>query len=55
MAAIARARARARSLRTYMEQYQPPYAIKLIGDVGGEGDGVIRTWPLYHARFLCDL
>lgn len=49
------ARTRARSLRTYLEQYRPRCAVKLVGNVGGKGDGVIQTWPLYHAQFLHDL
>ena len=48
-------RTRARSLRSYVERYQPRRAIKLIGGPGGEGEGVIETWPLYYAQHLRDL
>ena len=49
------ARTRARSLRSYMERYEPRRAIKLVGGPGGEGDGRVETWPLYYAQHLRDL
>ena len=48
-------RTHARSLRSYVERYRPRCAIKLIGGPGGEGGGVVETWPLYYAQYLCDL
>ena len=48
-------RTRARSLRSYIDRYAPHRAIKLIGGVGGGGQGPIETWPLYDARFLGEL
>ena len=48
-------RTRARSLRSYVERYQPRRAIKLIGGPGGEGEGVVETWPLYYSQHLRDL
>ena len=49
------ARTRARSLRSYVERYEPRRAIKLIGGSGGEREGRIETWPLYYAQHLRDL
>ena len=49
------ARTRARSLRSYVERYQPRRAIKLIGGPGGESEGRVETWPLYYAQHLRDL
>jgi len=49
------ARTRSRSLRSYVERYEPRRAIKLIGGPGGEGDGRVETWPLYYAQYLRDL
>ena len=46
---------RARSLRSYVERYEPRRAIKLIGGSGGEREGRIETWPLYYAQHLRDL
>ena len=48
-------RARARSLRSYIERYAPRRAIKLVGGAGGDAGGPIETWPLYDAQFLGDL
>lgn len=52
------ARTRARSLRSYVERYEPRRAIKLIGGPGGPGgpgEGRVETWPLYYAQHLRDL
>lgn len=49
------ARTRARSLRSYVERYEPRRAIKLVGGPGGEGEGRVETWPLYYAQYLRDL
>ena len=49
------ARTRARSLRSYVERYQPRRAIKLIGGPGGAREGGVETWPLYYAQYLRDL
>ena len=49
------ARTRARSLRSYVERYQPRRAIKLIGGPGGAREGGVETWPLYYAQHLRDL
>ena len=48
-------RTRARSLRSYVERYEPRCAIKLIGAPGGEREGRVETWPLYYAQHLRDL
>lgn len=48
-------RSRARSLRSYLNRYNPTRAIKLVGSAGGENDGTVQTWPLYSAQFLRDL
>ncbi|MCY3852980.1 MAG: DUF4143 domain-containing protein [Gammaproteobacteria bacterium] len=48
-------RSRARSLRSYLDRYNPIRAIKLVGSAGGENDGAVQTWPLYGVQFLCDL
>ncbi len=49
------ARTRARSLRSYVERYEPRRAIKLIGGPGGERVGRVETWPLYYVQYLRDL
>ena len=49
------ARTRARSLRSYVERYEPSRAIKLVGGPGGERDGRVETWSLYYAQHLRDL
>ena len=49
------AHTRARSLRSYVERYEPRRAIKLIGGPGGERVGRVETWPLYYAQHLRDL
>lgn len=46
---------RARSLRSYLNRYNPTRAVKLVGSAGGENDGIVQTWPLYGAQFLRDL
>ena len=49
-------RTRARSLRSYVARYEPRRAIKLVGGPGGgDSDGPVETWPLYHAQHLRDL
>lgn len=48
-------RTQARSLRSYIDRYAPRRAVKLIGGVGGRGDGPIEAWPLYDAQFLGEL
>ncbi len=48
-------RTRARSLRSYLERYEPRRAIKLVGRPGGDGDGGVEMWPLYYAQHLRDL
>ncbi len=51
-------RTRARSLRSYLDRYQPPRALKLYGGEelhqGDRGDPV-TMWPLYHAQHLAEL
>ena len=49
------ARTRARSLRSYLERYEPRRAVKLVGAPGGERKGRVETWPLYYAQHLRDL
>ncbi len=48
-------RTRARSLRSYIDRYSPTRAIKLIGGLGGNPEGVLEVWPLYYAQYLRDL
>ena len=48
-------RTRARSLRSYVERYEPRRTIKLVGDLGSESQGRVETWPLYYAQHLRDL
>ena len=46
-------RTKARSLRSYIERYQPARTMKLIGSVGGSDKGAMNlTWPLYYASRL---
>lgn len=45
----------ARSLRYFINRYGPSRAIKLVGDAGGEPNGIVQPWPLYDAMFLRDL
>ena len=48
-------RTKARSLRSYIDRYEPSRAIKLIGGLGGKTAGALEVWPLYYAQYLCDL
>jgi len=48
-------RTKARSLRSYIDRYEPSRAIKLIGGLGGKTDGALEVWPLYYAQYLRDL
>ena len=48
-------RTRARSLRSYMERYNPSHAVILAGKQGKKGSQRVQTWPLYDAQFLNDL
>jgi hypothetical protein len=49
-------RTKAKSLRVYTQKYQPEVSIKLIGSVGGtEINGGLHVWPLYYAKFTCDI
>ena len=43
-------RTRAKSLRSYIERYQPKRTLKLIGSVGsGDEETTNMVWPLYYA------
>ncbi len=49
-------RTKAKSLRAYIDRYEPSTAVKLIGSQGSEQPaGPISTWPLYHAASIADL
>ena len=48
-------RTRARSLRSYIERYDPSHAVILAGKQGKKGSQRVQTWPLYDAQFLNDL
>lgn len=48
-------RTRARSLRSYLERYDPSHAVILAGKQGKKGSQRVQTWPLYDAQFLSDL
>ena len=48
-------RTRARSLRSYLQRYQPRRALKLYGGTQLQDSGEVEMWPLYHAQFLADL
>lgn len=46
-------RTQAKSLRSYIERYNPKRTVKLIGSVGGnEQEAQNMTWPLYYAARL---
>ena len=56
------ARTRAKSLRSYIDRYAPPRAVKLAGTPGAPAAAspagtatLLETWPLYEAQFLRDL
>ena len=48
-------RTRARSLRSYLQRYQPHQALKLYGGQQLKQSDQVEMWPLYHAQFLADL
>ena len=48
-------RTRARSLRSYINRYEPVHAVKLTGNPISTGPGSVQSWPLYYAQFLLDL
>lgn len=48
-------RTRARSLRSFIERYNPPLAVKLAGTQGNKASQPVQVWPLYEAQFLNDL
>ena len=48
-------RTRARSLRSYLARYELRRAIKLVGGPGGgDSEGPVEAWPLYHVQHLRD-
>jgi len=42
-------RTRAKSLKSYVERYQPESTMKLIGSVGSSKESGALVWPLYYA------
>ncbi len=48
-------RTRARSLRSYIERYDPSRAIILAGKQRNRASGPVEIWPLYDAQFICEL
>ncbi len=49
------ARTRARSLRSYLERYNPSRAIILAGKRPDFTRRPVEIWPLYEAQFICDI
>lgn len=48
-------RTRARSLRSYIQRYDPPLAVMLAGKQGNKESHRRQVWPLYEAQFLSEL
>ena len=48
-------RTRARSLRSYIERYNPSQAIILAGRQHSNANHSTHIWPLYDAQFICEL
>ena len=48
-------RTRARSLRSYLQRYEPRRALKLYGGPRLQQSEQVEMWPLYHAQFLAEL
>ena len=47
-------RTKARSMRAYIERYDPPHAVKLAAK-RVETRSPLEIWPLYDAQFICEL
>ena len=48
-------RTQAKSLRVYVEKYNPAYSIKLVGKSGGGFRNSIKTLPIYYASHLLEV